>query len=131
MSDNGDSGFEFFKGFLFGGIVGAVFTLLYAPKSGKEVREELRQRSLELRDDAEARLELAQKKAEELLAETRKELEKLRQEATATVGGLKGSAEELLSEGKGRVEKEKTRIKGALDAGMAAYKEEKTAKQKK
>ena len=131
MSQNGDSGFEFFKGMLFGGIVGAVVTLLYAPKSGKEVREDLRKRSLELRDDAEARLELTQKKAEDLLAETKKELEKLRQEALTTVGELKGSAEEALADGKQLVEKESTRLKGALDAGVAAYKEEKTTKRKK
>ena len=131
MSNNGDSGFEFFKGVLFGGIVGAVVTLLYAPKSGKEVRKDLRKRSLELRDDAEAKLELAQKKAEELLAETKKELEHLRREALATVAEVKGSAEEVLADGKQAVEKEATRLKGALDAGVAAYKEEKAVKRKK
>ena len=131
MSDNSDSGFEFFKGFLFGGIVGAVVTLLYAPKSGKEVREDLRQRSLELRDDAESKLELAQKKAEELLAETKQQLEHLRREASTAVSELKGSAEHVLKEGRGTVGKETTKLKDALDAGVAAYKEEKTTKRKK
>ena len=131
MSQNGDSGFEFFKGVLFGGIVGAVVTLLYAPKSGKEVREDLRKRSLELRDDAEAKLELAQQKAEALLAETKAELDKLRVEATSTVDELKGSAETAIAEGKQVVGKEATRLKGALDAGVAAYKEEKNVKRKK
>jgi gas vesicle protein len=128
MSDHSDSGFEFFKGFLFGGIVGAVVALLYAPKSGKEVREDLRKRSLELSDDAEAQLELAKKKAEELLEETKKRIDDLRKESGTTVDEIKGKATEIIEEGKGTIEKEKKRIKDALDAGVSAYKKEKAAK---
>lgn len=131
MSNNGDSGLEFFKGFLFGGIVGAVVSLLYAPKSGKEIREDIRQRSLEMRDDAEARLELAQKKAEVLLQETTKQLEELRKEAESAVGELKGVAAGKFEDGKAAVTKETTRIKDAIDASVAAFKEEKATKRKK
>ncbi|TFH01737.1 MAG: YtxH domain-containing protein [Calditrichales bacterium] len=38
MADNGGG---FFKGFLFGGIIGAAVGILLAPKSGRETREEL------------------------------------------------------------------------------------------
>ena len=38
MSDGGSG--DFFKGFLIGGMIGAVVALLYAPQSGKETREE-------------------------------------------------------------------------------------------
>lgn len=38
MANRGDS---FFKGFIFGGIVGGVLGILLAPKSGREMREEL------------------------------------------------------------------------------------------
>ena len=40
-----DSGGGFITGFLFGGIVGAVFGLLIAPKPGQETRNELRNQS--------------------------------------------------------------------------------------
>ncbi|HEX9653361.1 MAG TPA: YtxH domain-containing protein, partial [bacterium] len=85
MSNNGDSGFDFFKGFLFGGVVGAVLALLYAPKSGKETRDEIRKRSLELRDDAEAKLELAKQQAETYLDEAKKKLDELRKEVEGSV----------------------------------------------
>jgi len=131
MSNNSDSGFEFFKGVLFGGVVGAVVALLYAPKSGKEMRDEIRERSLEMRDDAEARLQLAEKKAEALLAETKKQLEELRKETEAAARELTHGAEERVKRGKSVAQKEKDRLKDALDAGVAAYKEEKANKSKK
>ncbi len=131
MSNNNDSGFEFFKGVLFGGVVGAVIALLYAPKAGSEMRDELRQRSLELRDDADSKLELAQRKAEALFQETKKELEQLRKEAEAAAAELARSAEETVEHGKSAVQHEKERLKDAIDAGVSAYKQEKATKSKK
>jgi gas vesicle protein len=131
MSNNGNSGFDFFKGFLFGGVVGAVIALLYAPKSGKETRDEIRKRSLELRDDAEAKLELAKQQAENYLEEAKKKLEVLRKEIESAVDSIKGKATDLVDEGKGAVGKETSRIKDAIEAGVSAYKEEKAVKSKK
>lgn len=130
MSNHSDGGGEFFKGFLFGGIVGAVIAILYAPKSGKEIREDLRKSSLELRDDAGTQLELALKKAEQLLEETKKKLDDLRKEAESDVSDIKKKATSTIEEGKGTIEKEKKRIREAIDAGVSAYKEEKKAKSK-
>ena len=130
MSNNNDGG-EFLKGLLFGGIVGAVAGLLYAPKSGRETRDELWKRSLELRDDAEAKIELTQKRAETLLADTQKQIEELQKEAEAALAQLKTEAKEKTSQGKETIAKEKERLKGALDAGVAAYKQEKANKSSK
>ncbi|MBN2365331.1 MAG: YtxH domain-containing protein, partial [Calditrichaeota bacterium] len=44
---NGGSG-DFFKGFFFGGLIGAAFALLYAPQSGKETRDEIGKKADEL-----------------------------------------------------------------------------------
>lgn len=131
MSNNGNGGLEFFKGFLFGGIVGAVVSLLYAPKSGKEMREDIRQKSLEFKGDAEAQIELVQKRAEELLEETKQQLSELRKQAESAVAEAKGTAAGKLEEGKETVLKQRERIKEAVDAGVEAYKEEKSAKSKK
>ena len=127
---NGDGG-DFFKGFLFGGIVGAAFSLLYAPKSGKEMREEIRQRSLEMKGEADDKLEVAQKRLEALLEESRKQIDALRKEAEAAAKELKTAAAGKIDEGKAYVASEKGRIKDAIDAGVSAYKEEKTAKSSK
>jgi gas vesicle protein len=128
MSQNGDGSAEFFKGLLFGGAIGAVIALLYAPRSGKETRDDLKRRSLELRDDAEAKLQLAQKKAEALLDDTKKQLDQLRKEAEGAMGDLKGTASNVFAEGLDTLEKEKNRIKEAIDAGVSAFKEEKSNK---
>ena len=131
MADNAHTGFDFFKGFFFGGIVGAVAALLFAPKTGKELREELRKCSTEMRDDTEEKLELTLKKAEEILAETKKKLEEYRKEAESGVKDMKDSAASTYTDGKNAAVKEKGRIKEAIDAGVAAYKEEKATQSKK
>ena len=42
MSDN--RGSDFIKGLFIGGLMGAVLGILYAPKSGKETREDIAQK---------------------------------------------------------------------------------------
>ena len=58
----------------------------FAPKSGREMREDLCIRSLELKDDVEQKLEFAVKSAEDILAESRRKLENFRNGAKS---GLK------------------------------------------
>ncbi len=122
----GDSGF--FKGFLFGGIIGAVAALLLAPKSGREMREDLCIRSLELKDDVEEKLELAVKTAEDILAESRRKLENFRNGAKSGLKDLETAATARYIEGKDALKDEKGRIKEAIHAGVAAYKDEKESK---
>ena len=122
----GDSGF--FKGFLFGGLLGAIAALLFAPKSGREMREDISRRSLELKDDVELKLEHAVKRAEEILAESRQKLENFRNEARAEFKNLEESAASKYREGKDALRDEKGRIKEAVHAGVAAYKDEKQSK---
>jgi len=122
----GDSGF--FKGVLFGGIIGAVAALLLAPKTGREMREDLYRRSLEVKDDVELKLEQAVKRAEEILAESQQKLEHFRTEATTGLRNLENSATSKYVEGKDAIKGEKGRIKEAIHAGVAAYKDEKESK---
>ena len=46
-------------GFLAGSLVGAVIALLYAPKTGKELRGDIKRKSSELMDEAEEYLAAA------------------------------------------------------------------------
>ena len=127
MSDN-SGGSEFFKGFLFGGIAGAVIALLYAPKSGKEVREDIRKISADLTDDAQVTLKSAQQKAETLFEETKKQLEELQKEAESALGDMKKKTIGGVEKGKTAVKNERRRLSDAIDLGMGAYKKEKTKK---
>ncbi len=128
---NGNDGSDFIKGVIFGGLVGGVIALLYAPKSGKEMRDEIKQRSLELMDEAESGLEFAQKRAEEILADATQQIDELRKEAEKAAGDIKGDALKKYEKSKKSLDNEKSRVKDALEAGMAAYKEEKQSKKKK
>ncbi len=63
--------FSFFTGMITGGLVGAIVAILLAPSSGEEIRGQLQERSIRLRDDIKA-------VAEERRAELERELETLR-----------------------------------------------------
>ena len=87
---------DYIKGFLIGGLIGAALGILYAPKSGKETREEICRTTQDLLDKAKAQYEDKRRKIEELA----------------------NREKELLAESK-------RRLKKAVDAGVEAYKEEK------
>lgn len=60
MADSGDN---FFKGFLFGTIIGGVLGVLFAPKSGKEMREDLSEETEKLMEQFKIDVESAKKAA--------------------------------------------------------------------
>jgi len=68
-NDNGGSGF--LTGLLLGATLGAVAALLFAPKSGKDLRRSLRDEGEKLRDDAEGVVEGLRRKGEEAYQKTR------------------------------------------------------------
>jgi gas vesicle protein len=85
-----------FKGLIVGGLIGAALGILYAPKSGKETREGLRN------------------SAEELLEKAKKQYE----EAYKKIENLTNREKELYAE-------KKERLKNAVEAGVKAFKQEK------
>ena len=64
MSDHDDFG-AFLIGFVFGGVAGAVAALLLAPQSGEETRALIKDKSIELRDEAAKQAEMVATKANE------------------------------------------------------------------
>ncbi|MBN1663529.1 MAG: YtxH domain-containing protein [Deltaproteobacteria bacterium] len=95
-------------GGIIGGFLGAVIGLLYAPKSGKETREDLG------------------KKAGEFIVKAKEEYEHLIEHVVKEKAAeLEDKVTELKELGKQTVEKQKGRIGKAVAAGVAAYKEEK------
>jgi gas vesicle protein len=82
------------KGFLIGGLIGAALGILYAPKSGKETREEISRTTQDLLEKAKAEYEDKRRKIEELATREK----------------------EIFSENK-------KRLKRAVEAGVDAYRE--------
>ena len=52
MADNDSDIGAFLSGFMLGGLVGAAVALILAPQSGEETRAQIRQKGIELRDQA-------------------------------------------------------------------------------
>jgi gas vesicle protein len=70
-----DKSTEFFKGLLIGGMAGAILGILYAPKSGRETREEIVHKTEDLlskaKEDYEKALEVSKKTYESALKRLR------------------------------------------------------------
>jgi gas vesicle protein len=108
MSENSDSEIgSFLTGFIVGGLVGAAVALMLAPQSGEETRAQIRQRSIELRDQAGGVAEDTRRRAEEAAAAARNRAEKLSAEARA-------KGEELIDRGKTVYKERRTQIEEAL-----------------
>ena len=75
MSDNSSDFGAFLTGFLIGGLAGAAMSLLMAPQSGEETREQIVSRGIELRDRADDELRTFRSRADETLADLRKQAE--------------------------------------------------------
>jgi gas vesicle protein len=78
------SGNSFFTGLLTGAVIGGIIALLYAPKSGKETREQIKNKFEELERDLENLKEQASQKTGKArddlaakLAELQREIENL------------------------------------------------------
>jgi len=114
-------------GLLAGSAIGAVLALLYAPKSGKELRADIKQKTGDLIDDAEAYLQAARSKAGDIVTDAKRRSNQLISDAQKKANTLLDDAEKVLSGARqktGAIVEEGTRVKDAVKAGMDAYKEE-------
>ncbi|HVO76045.1 MAG TPA: YtxH domain-containing protein [Ignavibacteriaceae bacterium] len=136
MSKENGFGKGLLMGFLAGGAVGAIFALLYAPKSGKELRNDIRSKADEYLDEAEKYLEEARDRAKMMINEGKKKSEKLISDARIKSDELMKDAEKIFTDAKSKVgqavntgkqtlENEKNNLKNAFKAGVEAYKETK------
>jgi len=128
-------GAEFLKGVFIGSAIGAALALLFAPKSGNELRADIRRKSRELYDETEEKVGEWKAEAAEVIEHGKRQAEALRTQAEAKISETRAKAEQLMSEGRAKardlveqgvktVEREKGRIKSAFDAGTKAYRDE-------
>jgi gas vesicle protein len=113
---------DFLKGLFIGGIAGALASLLYAPKSGDELRGDIRKKATELQDDAETKFKHFQKNTEKLLDDTEKKITRIRKDTEDWIEDIQKRTLETFEEGREAVEKQRSGIKSGVDAGVKAYK---------
>ena len=123
MSDN-RSGIEFLKGILVGGAIGAVVALLYAPKSGKETREELSEHMGDVYEKAKTEYDDSLVKARKSYEVAITRLKDLEIDAKNKADEVQGLVDDIVVKGKGTVEDSSNRLKDALTAAKNAFKDQ-------
>jgi gas vesicle protein len=116
---------DFIKGLLIGGLIGAVVGILYAPKSGKETREDIARKADELAYRAKEEYEKAIEKSKLAYEATVKRLKDLESSAKDNFYKAEEKVSEFAHNSAETIAENKNRLKKAIDAGTAAYREEK------
>ena len=136
MSGNNNHVKGFLIGFLTGGTVGAIVALLTTPKSGKELRGDIRQKSGEYFDEADKYLTETKHKAGEMINEGKRKYamimndikskpEEILKDAERVFNNAKEKTKDALNSGKQKLETETDRLKTSVKAGIDAYNENK------
>jgi gas vesicle protein len=112
-------------GFLAGGVVGALAALLYAPKSGKELRADIKRKANDIAEGASDYIQTARTKSVEIVNEGKERSDQLIAETKEKAEHLLGNAEKVLSGIRQRAAEEPGKVKAAFRAGFDAYKMEK------
>jgi len=105
---------NFLKGLVIGGFLGLAAGLLFAPKSGKETRADICNRTEELLKAANEEYEKGLKKTSQLYDSVK-----------AQAGKFKTDISEFTESGKQKIEETSNRFKQAVDAGVEAFHEAK------
>ncbi len=113
MADNNGATKGFIFGLLAGSAIGALLALLYAPKSGRELRADLKAKTDELMDNAESIMQNTRVRAQEVASEARKRSEQVISDVLNTA---KQRSSSIIEEG--------IKVKDAVKAGVDAYKQE-------
>jgi len=93
-------------GLLIGGLTGAAATLLFTPQSGKRLRTQIRQESIQLRDRATSGIEEA--------------VEQVRSVTNRITAEVQEKARELKSLGQDKLVEQMEHVSAVLDAGKTA-----------
>jgi gas vesicle protein len=81
MEEHGKSQVHFFKGLLIGGALGALAGILFASKSGKELRSDIKEKGSKILKDGKEIYADASTKAKEIFGEVTHQVKELKKEA--------------------------------------------------
>lgn len=93
---------RFLCGLLMGGILGAMAGLLFAPKSGRELRSELKEKGGEAFEDAKKFYAESQEKAKAIVEDARRRAEDLTREAERYLAEARAKAKKIMSGNEGK-----------------------------
>lgn len=134
MSSNGNKTKGLLIGLLTGGAIGAIVVLLTTPKSGKEIRNDIKLKSEEYLEDAERYYNDTKEKANDLIAEGKRKYLKIvndikskpedfLKDAERVYSDALSKTKDVISSGKDKLQHETERVKSSVKAGVDAYNE--------
>ena len=119
-----EKSYDLLKGLFIGGLIGVVLGVLYAPKSGKETREDIARTTEDLLSRGKEEYEKAVEKSKTAYEAAVKRLKDLELSAKEKVHEVEGKVTEFAQHGTETIQDSKNRLKKAIDAGVEAYREE-------
>ncbi len=128
MENRTSSSKGFLLGLLAGGAIGSIAALLYAPKSGKELRKDIGKKSREVAEETGHYVDSAKARASEIISDGRKKAENLIKEAKKKADSLTTGTEKLYTQGKEFITDETSRIRDAVRAGVDTFNDERKNK---
>jgi gas vesicle protein len=99
MEENEKQQGHFFMGFLIGSVLGALSGLLFAPKPGKDLRAEIKEKGSEVLKDGKEIYSDASAKAKEIIEEAKHQAKELKKEADRHLSEARQKAKEILASG--------------------------------
>jgi gas vesicle protein len=126
-------------GIFSGAAVGSIVALLYAPKSGKKLREDIKTKSQDIIDDTDKYFSDVKEKATKLVKDIKKKFELLVGDTEENIDTLIDESDLILNQskdkvgsyvrnGKVKLGKESGRLKAAIKSGVEAYNIQKKAR---
>ena len=112
----------FIKGIVFGGVIGAVIAILYAPQSGRKTRVDINRKAEELLTKAKKEYEATLKKSSKAYESAVKELKHLESSTKEKVGEMEEKVDELTELGKEALHDTKGHLTKAVNAAVHAFK---------
>ncbi|NWF91759.1 MAG: YtxH domain-containing protein [Syntrophaceae bacterium] len=99
MAENEKNWGNFLKGFVIGGFLGALAGMLFAPKSGKELRSDIKEKGSEVLKDGKEIYVDASTRAKEIIDEAKHQAKELKKEADRHLSEARSKAKEILARG--------------------------------
>jgi gas vesicle protein len=90
---------NFFKGLFIGSALGALAGILFAPKSGKELRSDIKDKGNKILNDGKEIYADASTKAKEIIKEAKHQAEELKKDADLHLSEARQKAKEILARG--------------------------------
>jgi gas vesicle protein len=89
---------DFFMGLLIGGALGVLAGILFAPKSGNELRSDIKEKGSEVLKDGKEIYADASTKAKEIIGEVKHQAKALKKEAEDTGEKIAGEVQEKIGQ---------------------------------